>query len=287
MYAVTGASGKFGRLAIDALLARGVPAAEVVAIVRTPAAVDDLAERGILVRPGDYDAPDPWPAALAGVDTLLLVSGSELGKRVRQHTTVIDAAQAAGVQRIAYTSILKADTTTIKLAPEHLATEQALQASGLAYTFLRNGWYVENYLEQADRYVADGAIVGAAGSAVFAAATRADFAAAAAATLVEDGHKDAVYELGGHKISFPDVAAAISRATGAEVTYRSVNPDELRAILLDAHVPDGFADLLIDADRAVVAGELDTDSDDLGRLVGHPLTTLADAATATLGARQG
>ncbi|MEV7046391.1 SDR family oxidoreductase [Amycolatopsis sp. NPDC051061] len=282
MYAVTGAGGKFGRLAIDALLARGVPAREIVAVVRTPGKITDLADRGVVVRTGDYDTPDSWPSALAGIETLLLVSGDALGRRVRQHTTVIDAAKAAGVRRIAYTSILKADTSTIALAPEHLATEQVLRRSGLAYTFLRNSWYFENYLDQADRYIAQGALVSAAGSAGFAAATRADFAAAAAAVLVEDGHDNVVHELGGEKITFADLAAAISRASGAEVSYRAVSPDELRAILRDADVPEGYAELLIDADRAVVAGELDTDSQELARLVGHPLTTLTDAATATL-----
>jgi NAD(P)H dehydrogenase (quinone) len=142
-YAVTGATGHLGALAIDALLERGVAPADIVAIVRTPARADELARRGVTVRAGDYSRPDTLPAALAGVDVLLLVSGNELGQRVAQHGAVIEAAKGAGVARIAYTSVLRADTSPVVLAPEHRGTEQVLQASGVPFTILRNGWYTE------------------------------------------------------------------------------------------------------------------------------------------------
>jgi NAD(P)H dehydrogenase (quinone) len=282
MYAVTGASGKLGRLAIEALLARGVPAAQVVAVVRTPAKVADLAERGVVVRSGDYSDVSGWPAALADVDTLLLVSGSELGQRLTQHTTVVDAARSAGVERVVYTSILKADTSTSALAGEHLATEQLLATCGLSYTILRNSWYFENYLDKAGQFIAQGALVSAAGATPFTAATRADYAAAAATTLVEHGHDKTVYELGGAKITVPDVAAAITAASGTEVAYQAVSPDALREILVGAGVPAQYVDLTVDIDRITAGGELDTDSDALARLVGQPLTTLQEAATAAL-----
>ncbi|WP_375490740.1 SDR family oxidoreductase [uncultured Jatrophihabitans sp.] len=285
MYAITGASGKLGQLTINALLDRGVQASDIVAIVRTPAKVEDLATRGVAVRAADYDDADSWPAALADVDTLLLISGSENGQRVPQHTTVIDAAKTAGVQRIAYTSILKADTSTSTLAAEHLATEKLIDASGLQYTILRNSWYLENYLDQAENYIAQGALVSAAGDTPFTAATRADYAAAAAAALVDDGEANAILELGGDKITVAEMAAAVSQASGQDVEYRPVTPDELREILTSGGVPPTYVDLVVDIDRIIAAGELDTDSTDLARLVGRPLTTLAEAAKAMLSRR--
>ena len=108
-YAVTGATGHLGRLVVAELLARGVPAADVVGLARNPAKAADL---GVPVRPADYSDPTTLPAALDGVDVLLLVSGSEVGRRVPQHTAVIEAAKAAGVRRMAYTSIADADRST-------------------------------------------------------------------------------------------------------------------------------------------------------------------------------
>src|SRR4051794_34616308 len=153
-YAVTGSTGPFGRLAVQELLRRGVPASEIVAIARTPGKAADLAALGVVVREGDYARPETLPAALAGVRRLLLVSGNEVGQRVAQHSAVIEAAKAAGVERIAYTSILRADTTPIALAPEHKATEEALRASGVGYALLRNSWYMENYTQQLGAYLA-------------------------------------------------------------------------------------------------------------------------------------
>ncbi|WP_454856413.1 NAD(P)H-binding protein [Promicromonospora soli] len=191
-YAVTGASGPFGHIVVEELLSRGVPASDVVAIVRTPSKVADLAERGVQVREGDYSRPETLPAALAGVQHLLLVSGSEIGQRVAQHTAVIDAAKAAGVERIAYTSILKAGNTSNPLAGEHEATEAALRASGVPATLLRNGWYFENYTSQLGQYLERGEILGATAGEKVSAAARADYAAAAAAALLADQDGDLV-----------------------------------------------------------------------------------------------
>ncbi len=283
MYAVTGASGHLGRLVIEALLDRGVTADHIVAVVRTPAKVDDLAQRGVVVRSGDYDQPDSWGDALVGVDTLLLVSGTQLGQRLTQHTAVLDAAKAAGVQRVAYTSLLHADTSTGLLAPEHLATEQALQASGLTYTILRNSWYFENYTASVAQFLQYGAITGSAGLTPFNAAARADYAAAAAAALVEDGHDNAVYELGGTSLTMADLAAAVSQAADRDIPYRTVSDDEYRAILLGAGLPAAQADLVVDLDRTTRDGEASTDSTALARLVGRPLTPLADVVKAAVG----
>ncbi|NHC16548.1 NAD(P)H-binding protein, partial [Motilibacter deserti] len=182
-YAVTAATGHLGRLAVAELLRRGVPASDVVAVARNPEKAADLAEQGVTVREGDYSQPETLATALAGVDRLLFISGSEAGQRVPQHLAVVEAAKAAGVGRVAYTSILKADTAANPLAPEHKATEEALRASGVPFTLLRNGWYLENYTAQLGQYLERGEILGAAGTGRVAGAARADYAAAAVEAL--------------------------------------------------------------------------------------------------------
>ena len=179
-YAVTGSTGHLGRLVVQELLARGVPATDVLALARTP---EKAAALGVPVRPVDYSDPATLPEALAGVDVLLLVSGSEVGKRLPQHTAVIEAAKAAGVQRVAYTSIANAEHSANPLTPEHKATEDVLRASGLPFTILRDNWYLENYTAQLPQYLATGEVLGINGDARIGAATRADMAVAAATAV--------------------------------------------------------------------------------------------------------
>jgi len=279
-YAVTGATGHLGPLVLDALLERGVPAGDLVAIARTPARAAALADRGIAVRPGNYGQPDTLLAALSGVDVLLLVSGNEVGQRIAQHATVVDAAEQAGVGRIAYTSLLRADTSPIVLAPEHKATEELLRSSGVPFTILRNGWYLENYTARIDEYTARGAILGAAGDGRVSAAARADYAAAAAAVLTEDGHDGAVYELGGPDFTLTELAAEITEATGNMVVYKDFGATDLRAALTEAGLDEGTAGFVTALDEAIARGELYTTSTDLVRLIGRPPTTLADAVRA-------
>ncbi len=279
-YAVTGATGHLGRLVVEELLARGVPANDVVAVVRTPGKAEELAQRGVQVREGDYSRPETLPAALAGVQRLLLVSGSEVGRRIPQHQAVIEAAKAAGVQRIAYTSILKADDTTNPLAGEHLATEQALRTAGVPFVVLRNGWYTENYTGQLDQYLARGEVVGATGGGRISAAPRADYAAAAAAALMAEDADHAVYELGGPAFTFDDLAAAISEVTGTTVEHRDVPVEQLAAELQEAGLDPGTAGFLAALDASIAHGDLQTDSDDLPRLLGRPATPLTPAISA-------
>lgn len=281
-YAVTGASGHLGRLVVEELLRRGVPEADVVAVVRTPAKVADLTARGVQVREGDYDRPETLGPALAGVQRLLLVSGSEPGGRVRQHTAVIDAAAASGVQRIAYTSILHADTTTNPLAPEHRETEQVLRGSGLAVSLLRNGWYTENYTAQLNSYLERGEILGSAGTGRVSAATRADFAAATVAVLLADDPAP-VYELAGPSFDFRQLAATISDVTGATVRYRDLAPDGHVAALVQAGLDEGTAAFVASLDASIAAGELETDSPDLEVLLARPATPLTDAVRTARG----
>ena len=273
---VTGATGHLGRLAVEALLERGVPAADVVATGRRTEALADLAERGVVVRTADYDDAASLEAAFAGADRLLLVSGSEVGQRVRQHGNAVAAARAAGVGFIAYTSIAHADTSTLLLAEEHRATEQLLAGSGVPHALLRNSWYTENYTAQLPVYLEHG-ITGAAGDGAVSAATRADYAAAAAAVVATDGHAGAVYELGGAPFTMTELAQVVSAATGRTVTYTDLPVEQYQQVLVAAGLPEPVAAVLADGDRGVAAGELLVEGDDLARLLGRAPTSLADA----------
>ena len=276
-YAVTGTTGHLGPLVVRELLARGVPAADVVALARTPEKAADL---GVPVRRADYSDTATLPEALAGVDVLLLVSGSEVGRRVAQHTAVVEAAKTAGVRRVAYTSIANADHSTNPLQPEHKATEDVLRASGLPFTIFRNNWYLENYTGQVPQYLATGEVLGIDGGARIGAATRADMAAATAAALLDEGTAGATFELSGPPITLAGLAEAITDVTGTTVAYRDVTPEELTAILRGTGLDDGTAGFVVALEESVARGDLDVRSDDLERLLGRPATTLADALRA-------
>lgn len=275
-YAVTGASGHFGRLAVEALIARGIAPADIVAIARSFGKISDLADKGVVVRFGDYEDAASLDAALAGVDNLLLVSSSEIGKRAAQHQAVIAAAELASVSHIAYTSLLGAPTTSNPLAGEHIATEQALAASSVPSTLLRNSWYVENYTAQIGQYTAAGAILGATKDATLSAATRSDYADAAAVALTQ-AKAGSVYELGGPSFTLTDLAAAITAATGTSVGYTSVSVPELATAFEGFGMDAGTAAFFAAVDASIAKGELFTDSGDLEALIGRPATSLADA----------
>jgi NAD(P)H dehydrogenase (quinone) len=283
MITVTGATGHLGHFVVEELLERGVPAGEIVAAVRNPDKAADLAARGVQVREADYTKPETLDAAFAGTDKLLLISGNEPGQRVPQHQNVIKAAVAAGVGLIAYTSILSARTSGLALAGEHKATETVILESGLPYVFLRNGWYIENYTENLTPALQYGAILGSAGEGRISAAARADFAAAAAAVLVGDGHANTVYELGGDQpFTMAELAAVVSTQSGKPVAYSDVPAEEYAKALAGAGVPEVFAGILVDSDLGIGRGELFTDSGDLGRLIGRPSTTLAEAVATAI-----
>ena len=280
---VTGATGHLGRLAVEALMERGVPVADVVATGRRTETLADLAERGVVVRTADYDDEASLEEALAGADRLLLVSGSEVGQRVRQHGNAIAAARAAGVGFIAYTSIAHADTSTLLLAEEHRATEQLLTEAGVPHALLRNSWYTENYTAQLPVYLEHG-IAGAAGDGAVSAATRADYAAAAAAVVATDGHAGAVYELGGAPFTMTQLAQVVSSATGRTVTYTDLPVEQYQRVLVAAGLPEPAAAVFADGDRGVAAGELLVEGDDLARLLGRAPTSLPEAVAAAVAA---
>ncbi|MGV7207397.1 SDR family oxidoreductase [Oxalobacteraceae bacterium A2-2] len=282
MIAITGANGQLGQLVIQGLLG-AVPASSIVGLVRRPAEAQALHAMGVEVRLGDYDRPDTLLAALRGVDKLLLISAVQPGERLRQHQAVIDAAKQSGVTSIAYTSMLRADTSSLILAGEHLETEAYVKQSGLEYVILRNGWYLENHTGAVGAAIANGAVIGSAGQGRFASASRADYAAAAVKVLTSAGHANQTYELAGdHSFSMAEFAAELSAQTDKHIGYKDLPPQDYAAALASFGLPPMIIDVVIDADIKAQAGELDSTSRTLSELIGRKTTTLGEAIAAAL-----
>ncbi|EGX61652.1 hypothetical protein SZN_01894 [Streptomyces zinciresistens K42] len=278
---VTGATGHLGRHVVEQLLEK-VPADQVTAVVRNPGKAAGLAGLGVRITTADYSVPGAFDTVFTAGDKVLLISGSEVGNdRVGQHKAVIDAAAAAGVALLAYTSA--PGSLTAALADDHRGTEAVLTESGVPYVLLRNGWYHENYTENLAPVLAHGAVTHAAGAGRVSSASRADYAAAAVAVLTGEGHEGRTYELGGDAAwSFGEYAAELSRQTGRDIAEHPVSARELTGILTGAGVPEAFAVILAGVDASIAEGELVVDSGDLSRLAGRPTTPLADAVAAAL-----
>ena len=276
---VTGATGHLGRLVVESLLNRGVPADQIIATGRRTETLADLAERGVVVQRADFDDAASLREAFTGAERLLLVSGSEPGRRIEQHGNAIEAAKAAGLRHIAYTSIVRADTSSLLLAADHRGTEELLAASGVPHTLLRNAWYFENYTTRLPVYLEHG-IVGSVGTARISAAARADYAEAAAAVLTGEGHEGAIYELGGASFTMAELAEVVSTATGRTVTYTDLPVQQYAQVLVAAGLPEPVAAVFADGDRGAAAGELLVDGSDLEKLIERTPTPLADVVTA-------
>lgn len=285
MIGITGANGQLGRLVIEALL-KTVPASEIVAAVRNPENADNLKAQGVQVRKADYSQPDTLAAAFKGVSKLLLISSREVGQRVPQHSAVIDAAKAAGVELLAYTSILNADSSPMILAQEHKPTEALIAESGIPAVILRNGWYTENYTQSIAAVLEHGAVAGCAGEGRFSTAARADYAAAAAAVLTNsENQAGKVYELAGDSsFTLAEYAAEIARQSGKEVGYHNMSETEFSEMLQGIGLPEGFANALADAETGAANGLLEENSKALSALIGRPTVTLAESVKEALAA---
>ena len=279
MIAITGATGQLGHYVIESLM-KTVPASQIVAIVRNPAKAQALTAQGITVRQADYGDEAALTSALQGVEKLLLISSSEVGQRAPQHRNVINAAKAADVKFIAYTSLLHANSSPLGLADEHIETEKMLADSGIVYTLLRNGGYSENYLASAPAALEHGVFSGAAGDGKIASATRADYAVAAARVISEAGHEGKVYELAGDRAwTLTQLAAELTKQSGKSVTYQNLSEADFAAALKSVGLPDGLADMLADSDVGASKGGLFDDSKTLSKLIGRPTTTLAESVS--------
>lgn len=284
MIVVTGATGKLGSLVVDALLQK-VPAEQVAVAVRTPSNAARFSDKGAQVRHLDYAKPETLRPALAGAAKVLLISSNDLEQRLAQHYAVVDAAKAEQVPYLVYTSMMGAETARMELAKPHQSTERRIRESGLAFTILRNGWYIENHTEALGAALAHGAILGAAGDGRFASASRSDLAEAAAAVLAGSGHENKTYELPGDApYTLAELAAVTSQISGKTVTYRNLPQADYAAALVGFGLPPVYAGILADADAWAAKGELDAapGSGDLRALTGHASTTLADAVRAAL-----
>lgn len=282
MIAVTGATGHLGQRVIHNLL-NTHDAQKIVAIVRNPAKAQQLAEKNVLVRQADYSDPAALALALQGVEKLLLISSSEVGQRAAQHRNIIDAAKTAGVQLIAYTSLLRADTSPLGLHEEHVETENYLAQSGVPFVLLRNGWYSENYLASVPAALEHGVFIGSAGDGKIASATREDYAAAAATVLSLDNQAGKVYELAGDSAwTLSELADKISTLTGKTVVYQNLSEADFAATLKQAGLPDAIATMLADSDIGASKGGLFDDSHQLSRLIGRPTTSIDDSLKAIL-----
>jgi len=284
---VTAAGGQLGHLVIDALLDRGVAPGDIVAGARSTSKAADLVERGIRVVPLDYTVPETIAAALDGVDTVLLISGSEPGSRYEGHRNVIDAAKSAGVAKLVYTSLAHADAVEFVLAPDHLATEEYLSVSGVPAVVLRNNWYTENYTPDVLRAAETGVIAASVGVATVAAASRADYAEAAAVVLVEDGHLGRTYELSGDTaVSYADLAEAAAEVLGRDVAYAPVPREQFEAALAEAGLDAGTVGFVAELEAGIARGVLADADPTLARLLGRPTTPVADGLrTAVAAAR--
>lgn len=279
---ITGASGQLGHLVVEHAR-RLSPDADITAMVRTPQAAAELVPFRVATRFADYTDPASLDAALEGIDRLLLISSSELGQRVAHHRNVIEAAVRTGVSFIVYTSILRADTSELSLAAEHLATEKMLRESGLPFVILRNAWYLENDTGTLAPAVAHGAIIGSAGDGRLSSASRSDYAEAAALVLLHGAPAGTIYELAGDEsFTMTQLAAAASQRTGKPVAYRNMSEADFRAALIGMGLPEAVATMLAQSSAATAKGALEDHGRELSRLIGHPTTSLADAVAAAL-----
>ena len=274
---VPATSGNLGRLIVEDLLDRGVPATDIVAGTRKPEAVADLAAVGVRTTRIDYDDAATVEAALSPGDTFVLISGNDLVNRDRQHADAIAAAGRAGASHIVYTSGLKASESPSPIAASHAVTEAAVANSGLPYTLLRNGWYTENYARSIPAVRDTGVLLSSVGEGRVASATRQDFAQAVGAVVTGDGHLNTTYELSGDVAwTYDDLAAALSQVLGRDVVHRSVTPEQHLQALTDAGVPEPMAQMAVAVDAGIRAGAFAFTNGDLARLLGRPTTPLVE-----------
>ncbi len=272
--AVTGATGHLGQLVIMGLIEKH-PTKDLIAVVRDAKKATGLSERGVEIRVASYGDPNALKAALIGVDSLLLISSSEVGQRYVQHRNVIDAAKVAGVKRIVYTSAPKATTSTLILAPEHKATEEYIAQSGMKYTIVRNNWYTENYIQQIESAQKTGVVVAAAGKGRVASASRSDFAAGAVAVLLGQGHDGKIYEFGGdYAWNYDELASAIGDIIGKQVVYQAVDGQSLINILKGVGLDEGTAGFVAALDGNIADGLLAEVTGQLSALINRPTTPL-------------
>ncbi|MCC3378422.1 SDR family oxidoreductase [Paenibacillus farraposensis] len=273
--ALTGATGQFGSIVTETLLA-SVSTENLIVSVRNPEKAESLRARGVDVRHGDFDKPETLDQAFAGVDRLLIVSADgDNDTRIRQHKAAVDAAVRARVSFIAYTSVVNATDSTLFLAPVHRITEEFIRESGIPYSFLRNNWYLENEAGTIQAVLAGAPWLTSAGSGKVGWATRADYAQAAAAVLSGEGHENTIYELSGKPITQEELAAILAVVLGKDVPVQQVDDAAYAKTMLGAGVPEAAIPIVVGIQQAIREGALDVVSSDFEKLLNRPLTPLS------------
>jgi NAD(P)H dehydrogenase (quinone) len=278
---VTGAAGKLGQSVIAHLLGtQKIPAARIVAATRDPGKLASLAAKGVGVRKADFDDSASLGAALAGVDRMLLISTDALdrpGRRLAQHQAAIAAAKKAGVKHVVYTSMPNPDGSLVTFAPDHLGTEQALAASGLGWTILRNSWYMENLLMSLPGALAAGKWLTSTGNGKIAHVSRDDCARAAAAALASDSTANACYDITGpQKLTTAEIAALASEVFAKPLEVVQITDEEISENLQAHGVPAVFVPTLVSFEANTRAGKFDVLSNAVEKLTGKPPQRLRD-----------
>jgi NAD(P)H dehydrogenase (quinone) len=270
---VTGASGKLGQLVLDALLTRGVSAANIIATTRDPSKLSVYAAKGIEVRAADFNDVELTRKAFTGADRLALISTDALddkGTRQKQQADAVAAAKAAGVKHIVYTSLPDAENSKVIFAPDHLNTEKAIKASGLAYTFLRNTWYQENLFMNLPQVLKSGHWYTSSGAGKIAHIAREDCAESIAAALASGSTESKTYTLTGAELrSTDEVAALASEVTGKPIEVIHLSDEQLAGGMKAAGVPEFLIPTLVSFDTAAREGNLGALTDDVETLTGR------------------
>jgi NAD(P)H dehydrogenase (quinone) len=268
---VTGASGHLGRRVVELLLEK--EAGKIVAGTRKPEKLADLAARGATVVHADFDDPKGLETALAGVDRVLIISTDAIdrpGRRLTQHKSAVSAAAAAGVKHAVYTSMPNPETSPVVFAPDHLGTEQALKASGMSWTILRDCWYTDYLIPTLAPAVASGQLIAATGQGGAPYVTREDCAQDAAAALASADTANRTFNITGPDlVTYAELAKIASELTGRPVAFVPVEPAERVAQLIAAGTPEPIAKLLVSSQTAISQGKMGTPTNAVKELTGR------------------
>lgn len=281
MILITGATGHFGKNAIDSLLAKGIPAQSISALVRDETKAVDLTTKGISLRKGDYDDYASLVAAFKGVVKLLFVSGSDAFKRVQQHRNVVNAAKEAGIKHIVYTSYERKNETVSSpiqiIAESHLDTEKNLKASGIGYTIMRNNVYADWIPVFIGQHVLETGILFPSGEGKINFVLRSEMAEVAANILTGSGHENKEYGISNTEaVSFRDIASILSDITGKTVTYTSPSSPEYIEAATKAGLPADYAGFFAAFAEAFKQGEMETAKTDFEQLLGRKPTSVKE-----------
>jgi len=274
---VTGATGKLGSKVMGFLMEK-IPTEQLAVSVRDPSKAEDLKNRGVDVRQGDFARPETLSTAFKNIDKILIISTTgDNETRIREHQNAVQAAAEAGVKFIAYTSLADAENSSLFLAPVHRKTEKAIKATGIPYSFLRNNWYLRNELPSIKAAISGQPWVTAAKDGKVGWALQKDYAEAAAKVLSESGHENTVYELSAQPLTQAELVSAVEEVIGQEIPIKRVNDEEYKQIMKKSGMPESSLPMLAAIQRGIREGALNVKSNDFEKLLGRPAAPIKQA----------